>query len=199
MRNVSIWWVDEDTWRMERRLDAPEATFQGEDAKGKSLWRFPGGVDQAFEGDGRMTEWEQRAEPFTMAFGPSLERFLQERRKPEEMNSSELGAFLEILGARGQTDPRYETDFHLKFAFPLGVILLSLISFACALRAQYGTFVQGVGQGLFLTTTYFLLTAVLQAIGHAGVGVPGVVCAWLSNVVFLGIALWMLFRVGVAR
>lgn len=199
MREVTVWWVDPRTWRMERRIDAESASFRGSLPDDRTLWEFSGAVEQAFEGDGAMVAWQVHPGTLEQKFGPSLNLYLRERRRPEEMNSSQLYHFIGVLESRGEPAPRYRTELHLKVAFPLGVVLLSVIAFACGLRAQYGSFVQGVSSGLLMTALYFLATAVMQAIGHTGIVLAPEVCAWTTNVLFAVLALWMMARVGQAR
>ena len=161
-----------------RRVDARNASWRGDH------WIFREGVVRTFSGAG------ETAAPFDSTLLPELtetpEDLSRDEADPAQMSSAELGTFIDRLGQSGRSTVKYQTDRHLKLAYPLVNLMVALLALPLATRLRRG----GIAIGFAFSFILFLVNIAMvrfgQVLGHNG-QIPPLLAAWMGNIIF-GIA-----------
>jgi len=196
MDDFSWWSVDRDAWRLRSRTDAREGFYTGGEPGSFTSWNIRNSVTHSFSGDGVMTERVADEGSANTKLGDNLNLYLRRRQEPEEMTMQELGLFTEVMESMGAKISEYQTMWHMKLAFPLGVVFLVLIGFTRGIMAQRGAYVKGVSQGILFAFLFYLGSAFLRAFGISGVGLPPWVYAWATTAIYAVLGMWLLSRAG---
>lgn len=168
-----------------RVLNANQARFED------GLWKLEGvaGTDVDNLEAGRETATYQDAVFWEGNFGPALVAVLA--AEPQELTLAELTRFVERTGLGTRPSYVYETWRQRKFAQPVLVIVIALLSIPLAQRFQrHGggllLLFGGIGAGFGL----FVLDGFLTSLGEAGL-LPPLVSAWGAVVFFMLVGLTM--------
>lgn len=169
-----------------RRVDARSASWQGDH------WIFRDGVVRTFAKTG------ETAAPFDSTRLAELtetpEDLSRDEADPAQMSSTELGTFIERLGQSGRPTAKYETDRHLKFAYPLVNFMVALLALPLATRLRRG----GIAIGFAFSFILFLVNIAMvrfgQILGHNG-QIPPLFAAWMGNFIFAIAGTILLIRV----
>jgi lipopolysaccharide export system permease protein len=117
------------------------------------------------------------------------------QRDVEAMGYSELKRYIRKLQSDGYDATRYAVDLQGKMAFPLVSILLAVIGIAFSLRSERsGGIAQGIGVGLIIGFSYWLVYAFGMSLGRSGT-LPPFIAAWFANILFAVASLWLVRRV----
>ena len=173
------------------RLDADRGEFIEEKGEGR-YWNFENARRWTYDENGRPVDFV-RFDNLALAMEEDLEKFLSNRKKPEEMNVFELYEYINILSNRGESVSYYKTDFHLKIAFPFASFIVALICYCFAVRLESGNLVLGYALGIVAVIAFYAVTAVSQALGHHFI-LPPIVAGWFPNVVFAGLGFLFVHR-----
>ena len=171
--------------RLRRRVDAGKAIYEN------GTWKLEDGIDRVFEPDG-----SERAMPFQelrLDLPETPEDFAKEEVRPEQMSFPSLRRYVERLRQSGTPVQRFETDMHLRIAFPLSNLVILLIGSSLAVQMRRGGVALGFGFSLTISFAYWCLLRAGQVLGHNGT-LPPVLAAWLGNIVFVALGLWLLYR-----
>ncbi len=99
------------------------------------------------------------------------------------MGFRELRNFVRKLRQEGYDSTRYETDLHGKIAFVFVSLILALIGVTFPMRSERsGGIAQGIGIGVIIGFSYWIVFAFTLSLGRSGT-VPPVVAAWATNVI----------------
>jgi lipopolysaccharide export system permease protein len=102
----------------------------------------------------------------------------------EVMGYFELKRYIRKLQSEGYDATRYVVDLHGKIAFPLVSIILAVIGVSFSLRSERsGGIAQGIGAGLVIGFSYWLVYAFGMSLGRSGT-LPPIVAAWFANILF---------------
>jgi lipopolysaccharide export LptBFGC system permease protein LptF len=115
-----------------------------------------------------ITSFTETNTTVTMALEEDLAKILGQRAKPEEMNFNQLEERIQILEARDQPTAALKTDLLHKITFPVGILVIMVLGFAYAVRARAGTAMAIFGYGIAWAVAYYLVNAIMQALGHSG-------------------------------
>jgi lipopolysaccharide export system permease protein len=117
------------------------------------------------------------------------------QKDAEAMGYFELKRYIKKLQTEGYDATQYLVDLYGKIAFPLVAIILSIIGFSFSLRSERsGGIFTGIGAGLIIGFSYWIVFAFGISLGHAGT-LPPFIAAWFANIVFGVASLFMLSRV----
>lgn len=106
------------------------------------------------------------------------------QKDAEMMGYFELKRYIRKLQSEGYDATRYVVDLHGKIAFPLVSIILAVIGVAFSLRSERsGGVAQGIGAGLVIGFSYWLVYAFGMSLGRSGT-LPPIVAAWFANILF---------------
>ena len=111
----------------------------------------------------------------------------------EVMGYFELKRYIRKLQSEGYDATRYVVDLNGKIAFPLVSIILAVIGISFSLRSERsGGIAQGIGAGLVIGFSYWLVYAFGMSLGRSGT-LPPFIAAWFANILF-GVASVFLIR-----
>ncbi|MEA3471565.1 MAG: LPS export ABC transporter permease LptG [Thermodesulfobacteriota bacterium] len=186
LKGIRINFLDRDM-NLTRRIDAKEALWN----KGK--WHFRDLVITTFPEDdfpvlervsSRIIDLPEKPADFTMV-----------QKDTEEMGFWELRKFIEKVRSEGYDATHYITDLHGKIAFPLVSLILSFLGVAFSLKSERsGGIAQGVGAGIVIGFSYWIVFAFSMSLGHGGT-LPPFVAAWSANIVLGAVALFLFSRI----
>jgi lipopolysaccharide export system permease protein len=183
MREVVIQEFGSNT--LERRIDAARAQWDG------SQWVFYNGMIRSFDGG------VERASQFSTLTIPGLnerpEDFAKQEAEPDEMNFVQLMRYVSRVEESGGRIQKYLVELHMKLAFPLTNVIVTLVGASLSTRVRRGTLALGFGLSLLISFTYYGFLKTGQALGHSG-ALPPFVAAWMGNVFFGGLGIYLLLR-----
>jgi lipopolysaccharide export system permease protein len=111
------------------------------------------------------------------------------------MGYSELKRYIRELQAEGYDATRYIVDLHGKIAFSLVSLILAVIGISFSLRSERsGGIAQGIGAGLVIGFSYWLVYAFGMSLGRSGT-LPPFIAAWFANILFGTASIFMIWRV----
>jgi lipopolysaccharide export system permease protein len=113
----------------------------------------------------------------------------------ELMGYSELKRYIRKLRSEGYDATRYMVDLHGKIAFPLVSIILAVIGVSFSLRSERsGGIARGIGAGLVIGFSYWLVYAFGMSLGRSGT-FPPFIAAWFANILFGAASVFLIRRV----
>lgn len=135
-----------------------------------------------------------RRDKQTMPMGEGPEDFAQEDRSPQEMNFATLLDQIRKLDERGLANTLpLKVELYLKTSFPFCIPIFAVIGSAMGLGStRTGGFI-GFGVSLVMTFMYYVTMSLSASLGKTGVLAP-FLAAWLHNILFTGVALFVTFR-----
>ena len=183
---LSVYELADGPWRIDRRTYAARATFAG-GWEGQDVWtrRFP--VPGAEGGTPVYRSVVAKALPFV----DPPETFRTEQPDPGAMGFRELDRHIETLRARGLDVASLVVALQRKASFPFVSFVLTLIAVPFAVTTGSRGALYGVGAGIVLAFSYWVILSVFGAIGSAGLLTP-TLAAWSPNVLFGGTATYFL-------
>ncbi len=194
MMRPSIVNLSADHSAVRMRIEADSAQFQENNRDQKSsLWLFENPRIWEFDADGKLTSYTAEAGSKVIALEEDLPTILAQQRKPEEMNYHQLKERIRILDARDQPTVDLRTDLLRKLTYPLGILIIMMIGFSFAVKSRAGTAMQIIGYGISWAVAYYLVNAILQALGRAG-SIPPVAATIVPSVIFALVAFYMMRR-----
>lgn len=183
MREVVIQEFRSNT--LKRRIDAARAVWQGD------RWVFYDGFIRTFDAG------VERASHFNTMTIPDLEErpedFAKREIEPDEMNFFELLRYVNKVRESGGRVQKYLVEVHMKLAFPLTNIIVTLIGISLSTRVRRGTLALGIGLSLLISFAYYGFLKTGQALGHSG-ALPPVVAAWMGNIFFGALGIYLVMR-----
>ncbi|OPY92416.1 MAG: Lipopolysaccharide export system permease protein LptG [Syntrophaceae bacterium PtaU1.Bin231] len=167
------------------RIDAREARWTGE------RWELRDVLRTTFAGPDFPSIERLPALPVEIAERPEDLQAVQ--KSADQMGFRELRDYIGKLRREGYDATRYETDLHGKIAFVFVSLILALIGVSFPMRSERsGGIAQGIGIGVVIGFSYWIVFAFMLSLGRSGT-LPPLVAAWATNVIF-GIAAVMMFR-----
>lgn len=173
MGKPTIVTLTDDHTNVLQRIDAASAVCVDNDPGQKqSVWSVAAPRTWHLD-NGNITTYTATNTTVTLSLEEDLTKILGQRNRPDEMNFNQLKERIQILSARNQPVAALKTDLLRKVTFPLGIVVIMLIGFGYAVRARAGTAMIIFGYGIGWAVTYYLVNAVMQALGHSGSISPG--------------------------
>ena len=172
-------------WRLSERTFANLAVFQSE-------WHGHDGWVQQFTADRNPGEFENFAERRLAMAQPS--EFTTEQPDAERMNYQELDRYIGMLAESGIDVVPLRVELERKLSFPFVTLILTLIAVPFAVTTGRHGALYGVGIGIVLAISYWVVISIFSAIGSAGLLAP-MLAAWAPNILFGGSAVYLLLAV----
>ena len=174
-----------DDFRLTERTYATQAVFD-KVWQGRDVWVREFGEDG---GPGAFDISERRE---LLIEPPAY--FATERPDAERMNYQQLDRYIVELEASGVDVVALRVALQRKLSFPFVTLILTLIAIPFAATTGRHGALYGVGIGIVLGFSYWLVASVFGAIGSAGLLTP-LLAAWTPNVIFGGSAVYLLLAV----
>ena len=143
----------------------------------------PGGKDVPF------TPFTNQAAQFEPA-----DYFVTEAREPDLMNFSQLRQYIDELRSSGYNVLEHEVGLHRKIAFPFVTLVMTLIAVPFAVTTGRRGAMYGIGIGIVLALSYWMMISIFAAFGASGVLDP-MLAAWAPNLIFGAAAAYLLLTV----
>ena len=186
VEGLSVYELDGRPWSLARRTYAAHAAFQDDVWKGHDVWSRDFTTTA-----GAAPAYEHASERTLPAVAPP-EVFAAELPEAELMSYRELEQHILELGAVGFDVVDLVVELHRKASFPLVTFILTLIAVPFAVTIGPRGALYGVGAGIVLGFTYWIVLSVFGALGSAGVFMPAT-AAWAPNLIFGAAAGYFLF------
>lgn len=171
--------------RLVRRIDAEKAEYRD------GRWIVEDGVDRSFPGEGRETVNTFASLDLDLPETP--EDFAKTEIRPEQMSYPDLARYVDRVRQSGSRAESFETDLHLRLAFPIANFVILLIGSSLAVQMRRGGVALGFGFSLAIAFAYWSMIRAGQVLGHNGT-LPPFLAAWLGNLIFIALGGYMLYR-----
>ncbi len=184
LKGVMINYLDPQ-FHLSQRIDAREAIWKDEHWELRDVLRttFVGREFPVFE----------RLPSLVIDLVEKPEDFRVVQKSADQMGFRELRNYIRKLGQEGYEANRYETDLHGKISFVFVSFILALIGVVFPLRSERsGGIAQGIGIGVIIGFSYWVVFAFALSLGRSGT-LPPVVAAWATNVI-MGVMAFAMFR-----
>ncbi len=187
---LSIFEFEGRPWSLGRRTYVAQATFDAAAGTwdGRDVWERD--FSAAASDD---AAYRRDAERLLPAVAPP-DVFAAELPDAELMNYNELQGYIEELRTRGFDVVSLVVALHRKASFPFVTVILTLIAIPFAVTTGPRGTLYGVGVGIALAFSYWIILSIFGAFGSAGVLAP-IVAAWAPNIFFGASAGYFLFAV----
>jgi len=120
--------------------------------------------------------------------------FLFIRNQQETMTNAELKDYIEKQRNRGSGNLSiFEVEYHKRFASPFAAFILSTIGMSLSSRKRKGGMGFSLGIGIALSATYILLQGI-SATFSTNAGMHPALAAWMPNILYTIIAIWLYKR-----
>ncbi len=139
--------------------------------------------------DGLIADRDERSH-MSLRLGIPLKDVFTDIKTPEELSREELQRQTEVKRQLGVNPAKDSTDFYLKFSIPFACLFLSLVAMPLALRAPREERLLGLVITFLLVMSYYTIYYVAKLMGYNEI-VPPVFAAWMQNLVFAGIAVFI--------
>ena len=107
------------------------------------------------------------------------------------MNISELNTFITQQRQKGSDSLRQiEVERHIRFAYPFGTFILTLIGVSLSSRKVRGGTGLHIGIGITLCFSYIMLTRIFEEFAKGG-SMPTMLAVWLPNIIFLCVGIYL--------
>ena len=186
IHGLSVYELEDGPWRLLRRTFAARAIF-ADGWEGHDVWtrHFP--TSGADSGTPAFTSAPKQPLP---SIDPP-ETFRTEQPDASVMGFRELDRHIETLRTRGLDVVSLVVALHRKASFPFVCFVLTLIAVPFAVTTGSRGTLYGVGAGIVLAFSYWVVLSIFGAIGSAGLLTPAL-AAWSPNVLFGGTAAYFL-------
>lgn len=120
--------------------------------------------------------------------------FGQRLKVIEAMNYFELNDYIAEQQLKGSPAVDYfRVEKYRRFSMPFAAFILTLMGVSLASRKVRGGIGMHIGLGILLSFTYIMFMQVAQSLATGG-ALPVVVAVWIPNIVFSGLAVWMMMK-----
>lgn len=136
----------------------------------------------------------KKLDRFNLDIPETPESFKKGLKKPEEMGLWQLKRYAEEVREEGYDSSKYLVDMNIKFAFPFICMILVIMGIPIALELKSGSIPMAVSAGIGVCFLYLLTLGFSRSLGLMGV-IPPVLAAWLSNILFSLIGIYLMMRV----
>jgi LPS export ABC transporter permease LptG/LPS export ABC transporter permease LptF len=180
LSNLEVYAVAKDAWRLATMTFTPSARFDGQQ------WQASAGWQQTFAGKGAFGTFPSRALPLET---PDYFETLQPRA--DMMSVPQLKRYIDELSASGLNVVPLTIELQKKLAFPFVTVVMTLLAIPFGMTAGKRGTLYGIGIGIVLALSYWIVGGAFAAIGKAGILSP-VMAGWAPNILAAGSAIYLL-------
>lgn len=180
LSNLEVYAVARDGWRLATMTFTPSARFDGQQ------WQASGGWQQTFAGKGAFDTFPSRPLPLET---PDYFETLQPRA--DMMSVPQLKRYIDELSASGLNVVPLNIELQKKLAFPFVTVVMTLLAIPFGMTAGKRGTLYGIGIGIVLALSYWIVGGAFAAIGKAGILSP-VMAGWAPNILAAGSAVYLL-------
>ncbi|MBE3072216.1 MAG: LptF/LptG family permease, partial [Acidobacteria bacterium] len=195
LTDLSIYEFHPTAWVLARRTFASQAVFDAAGAAGAgapAVWHASRGWVRDFTGSGDARSWRPFGERDLTLEPPDY--FGTEQPEAERMTYAQLRRHIGELAAGGFNVVPLSVQLQRKLSFPLVAVVMMLIAIPFAVTTGRRGALYGVGVGIALAITYWVMGNIFAAVGSGGLLAP-MLAAWAPNLLFGAVAAYLLLTV----
>jgi LPS export ABC transporter permease LptG len=183
LTNLSIYRLTPNAWRLAQLTHTTTAGFR------QGAWRArTGWIRDYSSGSARYSEFEQRMLPLEPP-----DYFDTTTPVAELMTVPELRQHIADLSESGVNVVPLSVELQRKIAFPFVTLVMSLLAVPFGVTTGRRGALYGIGIGIVLALSYWILLHVFLAIGGAGL-LPPFLAGWSANIIVAGAAAYLLLN-----
>lgn len=185
LHGLSIYEFDPVTWQLVERTFVTRARYSNGWLAGPGWTRRfdPGDSQRGFT---RFEHQRLDLEP--------PDYFVTEQPDAERMNYRQLARYIQELEASGFQVVQLAVALYRKVSFPLVTVIMTLLAIPFAVTTGSRGTLYGIGVGIVLALTYWVIFSISAAVGSAGLLAP-LLAAWTPNLLFGAAAAYLLLTV----
>ncbi len=189
MSKVNVYELDPKTFHVVHQISAERARWEPK----LQTWLFQNGVSQELHHD------SDSYRPFygaSASFAQLTEQpswFAKEEKEYKEMNFRELGQYIHELQDEGMETTPLQVQYYKKFAVPLFVLIMAILSVPFAFIAGNRGAMTGVGISFGIAIAYWTIGTLFQQIGDLN-QLPAAMAAWSPDILFSLAGLYFMAR-----
>jgi len=195
---LSVFTVEEPAWRLSSLTYAKSVTLVKTPGPGGVTWLARDGWTRDFSGvHGRPAgETAVNYQPFAQRpLGLEPPKFFNTPEPDaDRMTYGELQRYVTELQTSGYYVIHYLVQLHRKIAFPFVTVVMTLLAVPFAVTTGRRGALYGIGIGIVMAITYWIMLSVFGALGAGGAMSP-LLAAWAPNILFGSTAAVMLLSV----
>ena len=180
LANLEVYALAANAWRLEHETFTRSATYDD------GQWTAGAGWEQSFADKGRWAQFTSK--PLTIE-PPDYFETLQPLA--EMMTVPELKTHIDELSASGINVVPLRVELQKKLAFPFSAVVMTLLAIPFGMTAGKRGALYGIGIGIVLALTYWIIGGAFAAVGKAGILSP-VMAGWAPNILAAGSAVYLL-------
>jgi len=180
LTSLNVYRLTPNAWKLASQTYSATAEFKGG-------WTGVNGWTQDF------TSEASKSRTFTRESLPlePPEYFKTEDTEADLMTVAQLRRSVRELEATGANVVPQQVDLQRKLAFPLVTFVMTLLAVPFGVTTGRRGALYGIGLGIVLALSYWLLMSVFVAIGKAGL-LPPILAAWTPNIIVSASAIYLL-------
>ncbi len=190
MHNVSFVLINKETTLPRAMVRAGSAQLK---PGSETTWLLKDVSVRQFNPEGKISRYDYYSETTNNEIGLELEdklaEFLSSIDDPSRMTYYELIQKRSILQEQGKPTQEFTLKIHSKYAFSVGIIVLTLLIASISMKPTSTDVVSNFGTALALIILYYLCFILMQQIGLMNFGIPVVLISWFTNILFASFAL----------
>ncbi len=190
LAGVKVYDFDPEPFRLRRHISAERARW--DDAQ--HAWVFENGWVREFDGGHNPPRFEQ----FQVRAFPDLEEepsyFLKEERQYQQMNWSELSAYILDLTQSGFDTVRLQVQWYKKLAFPFFAFSMAILALPFSISSGNRSSLSPVAFGIGLAIAYYALNSLFEQLGRASQLSPAI-AAWAPSMIFAFSGAYLILRI----
>jgi LPS export ABC transporter permease LptG/LPS export ABC transporter permease LptF len=180
LENLEVYALARDAWRLESQTFVASAVYDGH------RWQAGKGWEQVFAPDGKWTAFPSRSLALE-----SPDYFETLQPIAEMMTVPQLKRYIDELKASGLNVVPQMIELQKKLAFPFVTVVMTLLAIPFGMTAGKRGTLYGIGIGIVLALSYWIVGGAFAAIGKAGILSP-VMAGWAPNILAAGSAAYLL-------
>jgi lipopolysaccharide export system permease protein len=181
---LTLFKIKPNTWELASQTFASSAKFRNGVWEGKEGWRLDfSTTPPTWAGISKQPLPEME----------SPEYFATEPPQAEFMTVPELSRYIGDLRTSGFNVVPPMVELQRKLAFPLVTVVMALLAIPFGVGAGRHGALYGIGLGIVIALSYWILISAFVAIGRASL-LPPVLAGWTPNVLVAGIASYLMLR-----
>lgn len=191
MIGVNVYELDRTQFQMKRHIYAESARWEPSIKR----WVFQNGWEWEFQGiRGNFKSFQGSTSTFPELDEPP-NHFLREVKQDSQMNFHQLADYIAGLQHAGMFDTtRLQVQYHRKFAVPLFVLIMAVISTPFAFFSGNRGAMAPIGISLGIAICYLALSKLFEQMGSVG-QLPPQLAAWSPDAIFLLAGMYFMMRV----
>jgi LPS export ABC transporter permease LptG/LPS export ABC transporter permease LptF len=184
MLPLTVFRIKPGTWELASQTFVHRATFRNGSWEGAEGWRH--------DFSATPPAWTRISrQPLPDVQPPDY--FSKEPPQPEFMTVGDLRRYIGDLQMSGFNIVPPSVELQRKLAFPLVTLVMTLLAIPFGVGAGRHGALYGIGLGIVIALSYWVLISAFVAIGRAGL-LPPVLAGWTPNILVAGIAVYLLLR-----